>query len=171
MKLHSRIATIAASAATAVVITAGAAHAQDGGLLSLLDNASTSLLNTPSLTLACFPAGQVGQGNTFKGTQNISCNQSATQSNPAPTPGTNGVTGQEVVQNSVDVSPGGIMQVDALCPAGKVPTGGGFNTSGPSMVILSSTPLSQGWRAIGQNNSTTSLPLSVVVVCVNGTAT
>ncbi|MGW7102349.1 hypothetical protein [Streptomyces sp. NPDC054838] len=163
MKLARRIVAVPVAAVAAVLLTAGTAAA-DGELLSLLDG--------PSVAVGCFPAGQVGVGNTFSGTQNEQCSQSATQTNPA-TPGNNGATGREVVDNTVSVNPGENMQVDAVCPAGKVATGGGFNTSGPQMEIEASVPLSapdQGWRVIAFNMSTTSLPLTAFVVCVNGTA-
>ncbi len=47
----------------------GTTQGQGGGLLSIL--------GTTSIIQVCYPMGQVGQGNTFSGTQNINCNQNA----------------------------------------------------------------------------------------------
>ncbi|MEW2295829.1 hypothetical protein ABZ719_24510 [Streptomyces sp. NPDC006743] len=47
----------------------GTTPGQGGGLLSIL--------GTTSIIQVCYPMGQVGQGNTFTGTQNINCNQNA----------------------------------------------------------------------------------------------
>ncbi|MCX5377795.1 hypothetical protein [Streptomyces sp. NBC_00091] len=77
LKKRQRVAAVAGTAMAALLLGAGTGHAaDDGSLLSLLD--------VPSVTVACFPAGQVGQGNTFTGTQNINCSQSASQTNPTP---------------------------------------------------------------------------------------
>ncbi|MER5530286.1 hypothetical protein ABT075_37855 [Streptomyces sp. NPDC002677] len=80
MQFTKRIKAIGAMAALAVGLSAGSARADDDSLLSFL--------GTPSITLVCFPSGQVGQGNSFTGTQTVNCSQSATTNSPAG----NGIT-------------------------------------------------------------------------------
>lgn len=59
MKLTRTLAPVCTTAAAAVILSAGGAAA-DGELVSALNN--------PAIGAVCFPAGQVGSGNTFNGT-------------------------------------------------------------------------------------------------------
>ncbi|MEU0375204.1 hypothetical protein ABZ070_34590 [Streptomyces sp. NPDC006283] len=144
MKLAKRFATITSASAAALLIGAGGAHAQgEGGLLSLLGN--------PSIVLACFPSGQVGQGNTFSGTQNINCSQSASTTTNPPAPN-GGITGYEVVPGGgFTVSDGVTVGGTVACPAGKRVLSGGVNiTSGFSSDLRITTsgpnPAGTNWR-------------------------
>jgi hypothetical protein len=134
VKLTKRFATISTAATAAVLLSAGGAQAQgDGGLLSLLDDSP--------LLQVCYPMGQVGQGNSFTGTQNINCSQNAEVT--APTNGNGGgVTGAEVAIGETRVAPGTSGTAIATCPEGKVATGGGFGwVGGPPVRYTSSFPL------------------------------
>ncbi|MGW7645486.1 hypothetical protein [Streptomyces bobili] len=141
MKPAKRISTICAVAAAGVLLGGTAAHADgDGGLLGL------GLLNTPSITLACFPAGQVGSGNSFTGNQNINCSQTAT----APTNGNGGPGGEfsnyeRILGPVFTVQAGSNGGYTLACPAGKKVLGGGVQWLGGDpndFVILSSGPAS-----------------------------
>ncbi|WP_225822908.1 hypothetical protein [Streptomyces naphthomycinicus] len=140
MRLTKRLATIGTATMAAVVLGAGGAHAQgDGGLLSLLGH--------PSIVLACFPAGQVGHGNTFNGTQNINCSQSATATTTNP-PAENGFTGYQVVPSTIQfVQADTKTAQDVLCPGGKRVLGGGVTAISGSrfdLNLLESGPLPDG---------------------------
>lgn len=168
MKLPKRIITVCAAVAAATFLGGTAAHADgDGGLLGL------GLLNTPSITLACFPAGQVGSGNSFTGNQNINCAQSAEATAPAGNSG-GGVTGAEQVSGtSVTIPPGGSTFVSAYCPAGKIATGGGFVGSGSiregrseaTTVLGSGQPV--GWNVELINEGSVAQNGFATVVCVD----
>ncbi|MEU0602495.1 hypothetical protein ABZ484_30340 [Streptomyces sp. NPDC006393] len=165
MKVAQKLAAVGTAAIAVVCFSGGGAQAQDGGLLSLL--------NTPSITLACFPAGQVGQGNVFKGTQNVSCSQSASQTNPTPPTG-GGITGAEVVTAEGSVPPGSAINAQADCPEGKVATGGGFligTTFTATPLGSYPTPLGAnpptGWAVAAQNASDTTSTFTVYAVCVD----
>jgi hypothetical protein len=172
VKLGKRLAASCAAVGAVIFLGAGSAHAQDeGGLLDLLGN--------PSITLFCFPVGQMGHGNTVGGNQTVSCSQTATQTNttPAPTPtppnGNGGVTGREVVEaEPTTVEPNTGNSSRAECPAGKVATGGGYIASS-NLRVGATVPLAtpaQGWGASADNISQTDGSIRAYVVCVNGTA-
>ncbi|MGW2491935.1 hypothetical protein ACWCV9_32580 [Streptomyces sp. NPDC001606] len=133
-----------AAAVALGVLGAGSAQAQDGGLLSLLNGASTSLLgqssvpllNNPSVVLGCFPSGQTGVKNHFSGTQNINCTQSATQSNSGGNNG-GGITGYEVVNaGSFNLAAGQQAVGVGFCPFGKRPLSGGVVIDGGAIQSL-----------------------------------
>ncbi|MGW8687502.1 hypothetical protein ACWGNN_42040 [Streptomyces sp. NPDC055817] len=157
MKLAQRLAVIGATATAAVFVSTSGAQAQEGdGLLSLL--------NVPSVTVACFPAGQVGQGNTFNGTQNVGCSQSASS-----TPAGGGVTGQEVVDTGfVTVDRDTAQLITATCPAGKVVTGGGYGGQDFEILQNEPTPAGNAWQVFAVNRSTTEdRNIRVRAVCVD----
>ncbi|MFF1759382.1 hypothetical protein [Streptomyces sp. NPDC058266] len=150
MKFRSKIAAIGVAATTVVLFNVSGAQAQDGG------DGLLPILNGTPITLACFPVGQVGQGNQFEGTQNINCGQSSA----APAEGGNGggVTGAQVVEDGGTHVPGDQFGTDEVhCPAGKVATGGGFTTTGyfNEMQSQPSPPTGQptGWSAAGRADS------------------
>lgn len=166
MKPVKRVSTICA-AVTAVAFLGGTtAHADgDGGLLGL------GLLNTPSITLACFPAGQVGQGNSFTGNQNINCSQSASAT--GTTPSGNGLTGLHLAPGSATALPGGQAIASAQCPEGTTATGGGFSTlpdeswnvTSSNFVATPGADSGGGWVAIATNTGTGPQTLHVTAVC------
>ncbi|MFD9411962.1 hypothetical protein ACFWBN_33810 [Streptomyces sp. NPDC059989] len=167
MKLTRTFATVCTTAATAVILSAGGAAA-DGELVSALNN--------PAVGAACFPSGQVGSGNTFNGTQNISCSQSTDQTitNPAPA-ADGGVTGrEEVFAAGVTVEPGLTSGAAAMCPEGKVPTGGGFQR-GPFAShwdSIESAPTesgdgTRGWQTSARNAGTVPGAFHAWAVCVD----
>ncbi|MEV8534829.1 hypothetical protein [Streptomyces sp. NPDC051211] len=172
MKLTKRMtAACTAVAAAALVFGAGGAHADTEG--SLL-----SLLGTPSITLACFPSGQVGQGNTFTGTQNVNCSQSATSTSTGTTP-SSGVPGYEVITERHNCGPNttGECFVILECPPGKKATGGGItydNISTPPPSTRANGPFPQGtddpvrWVLSVNNPSPDgSIDWWASVICVN----
>ncbi|MFD5122621.1 hypothetical protein [Streptomyces sp. NPDC058385] len=176
MRLSRTIAMIGAAATAAVSLGASAAHAQDDGSL-------VSLSSAPSLTLACFPAGQVGQGNTFTGTQNVSCSHSATQSNPTPPigGGNGGAPSSRIVRsNAVPVPANGTAFVAAYCDTGEVATGGGYNVMpvDANVSVTFSTPgdtngdgRADAWGVNVHNNTAEQVSVSASVVCSADSAT
>jgi hypothetical protein len=168
VKPAKRIITICAAVAATTFLGGTAAHADgDGGLLGL------GLLNTPSITLACFPAGQVGSGNSFTGNQNINCSQSAQATAPEGSRG-GGVTGAELVfGNLVTIPPGESRELTVDCPAGKIATGGGFD-GGPDIreagsigVTAFGTPYPVAWRETLVNEGSEAQNAYPNVVCVD----
>jgi hypothetical protein len=163
MKLSQRFAAIGVSVVATILLSTSSAQAQDNGLLSLLDG--------PSITLLCLPAGQVGKGNTFTGTQNINCSQSAEQASTPP--GQQGFTGYEVVSKSYDLQPSSLgVPVEADCPAGKKVTGGGIRWNGSSSDIgehdNGPTEDSTGWVAKIFNFGTNrGFVATVYAICAN----
>ncbi|MFE1556127.1 hypothetical protein ACFW6V_14260 [Streptomyces sp. NPDC058734] len=165
MNLPKRISIICAAAAAGVLLGGTTAYADgDGGLLGL------GLLDSPSVTLACFPAGQVGQGNTFTGNQNVNCSQSAEQ---ASTPvGQQGFTGYEVVSESYELLPNSLgVPVQANCPVGKKVTGGGIRWNGSSSDVGSHdngpTENNTGWVAKFFNFGNSTFTVTVYAICAN----
>lgn len=168
MRLVRQLMVMGAVVAAAVGASAGSAHAQgDGELLSLLGN--------PSVVLACFPAGQVGNGNTVNGTQNISCSQSASATSTTPPPnGNGGITGSEVAHDSETVDAGQTATPLARCPAGKEATGGGFFADDPELwSVQGSGPAEDGeghvvgWAGRAVNTGTGPQEFHVQAVCVD----
>ncbi|WP_330306073.1 MULTISPECIES: hypothetical protein [unclassified Streptomyces] len=170
MNPAKRISTICAAAAATMLLGGTAAHADsDGGLLGL------GLLNTPSITLACFPAGQVGQGNSSTGNQNISCSQSASATGTTPPPSDSGLTGFDHEFGSATAQPGEVAIASAICPNGKTPTGGGFRVaSGDSWQVTASVfqpgivPNPSGWSVFAKNTGSGPQTLTAEVICYNG---
>ncbi|MFF7994590.1 hypothetical protein ACFZDG_33015 [Kitasatospora xanthocidica] len=172
MKPAGKISALCAAVAVAALLGGTPAHAQgDGGLLGL------GLLNTPSITLACFPSGQVGQGNTSTGTQNVGCSQSASATGTTPS-GDNGLTGRQVVNSNATGGPGELVEASVRCPAGTVVTGGGFSTAPDSSWDIKSSAAVEfpvtpgggdgGWSAIARNTGTGNQTLYVYAVCFPG---
>jgi hypothetical protein len=162
MKLSQRFVAIGVSAVATMLFSASSAQAQDGGLLSLIDG--------PSITLACFPAGQVGQGNTFTGTQNINCSQSAEQASTPPDQ--QGFTGYEVVSESYELLPNSLgVPVEASCPAGKNVTGGGIRWNGSSTEVGSHdngpNEDNTGWVARFFNTGNSTFTVTVYAICAD----
>ncbi|MGW7539654.1 hypothetical protein ACWGKQ_00805 [Streptomyces sp. NPDC054770] len=170
MKPVKTISTICAAVATAMLLGGATAHADsDGGLLGL------GLLNTPSITLACFPAGQVGHGNSITGNQNINCSQSASATGTTPPPSGSGLAGFDHEFGSATAQPGEVAIASAICPNGKTPTGGGFRVaSGDSWQVTASAfqagvvPNPSGWTVVAKNTGSGPQTLTAEVICYNG---
>ncbi|MEU7605436.1 hypothetical protein [Streptomyces sp. NPDC041003] len=148
------------AAVLAVGLNTGTAHADDDSLLSLL--------GTPSITLACFPSGQVGQGNDFTGTQTVNCSQSATTSSPTG----NGITGYEVVSGGSVSGPSFTISRDIDCPAGKKALDGGATvTSGDrlGLDVRESGPSSDGTtrHVTVANTSGNQVEVAFFAICAN----
>jgi hypothetical protein len=86
-------------------------------------------------------------------------------------------SGYEVLSFGFDVAPGSTGVLEVACPAGKVPTGGGFHfptsnsIAGPDVVVIESsprvtTPGTTGWRVVANNRTATTQRMEVWVVCV-----
>ncbi|MER7182617.1 hypothetical protein ABT404_24590 [Streptomyces hyaluromycini] len=73
----------------------------------------------------------------------------------------------------VVVPPGQARSTEALCPAGQVPTGGGYNGADGgiiSIVVRTNSPTTQGWNVAGLNTSSTrSVELWSEAICAPGT--
>lgn len=166
MKLTRALAAACTAATAALLLGAGAAHAaEDDSLLSLLD--------LPSITVACFPTGQAGAGNTFTGTQNVNCSQSAQQSTTNGSGG--GLTGYEVVSRTNECLAGYTCGTTLRCPDGKKVTGGGVyvNPQGPDTHVVSSGTVpgedNTRWDGTIQNDSTGSVDFTVQAICADVT--
>jgi hypothetical protein len=175
VKFTRRFAAIGAAATAAVLLGASSAQAQN-------DDGPLSLLSGSPLIQVCYPMGQVGQGNTFNGTQNINCSQNSEVTNPGGNGGNGagGVTGVEMISSSTEIAPGAFGSVGAACPEGKIATGGGFDAFEPGDAVpggfrpIVNQPVSRvgeadpiSWHAGGYNESQGEVFLRVWVVCVD----
>ncbi|MCX5378593.1 hypothetical protein [Streptomyces sp. NBC_00091] len=163
MRLTKRLAALAGAALAATLLGAGSAHAADDG--SLL-----SLLNLPSITLVCYPTGQAGANNTFTGTQNISCSQSA-QSTSGGSGG--GFTGYEVVAQTNECPVNNTCGITLRCPEGKKVTGGGVYVNplvaGVRTVRSGTVPGEDNtrWDGAIHNGHTAPVDLTVQAICAD----
>ncbi|MFK0252141.1 hypothetical protein [Streptomyces sp. NPDC090445] len=172
MKARRFFATVTASA-IALVLGAGTAQAQDTPLLSVVDNLLPNI--NPSVTLACFPSGQVGQGNTFNGTQSSSCNQSATATSQGDggggSDGAAAISGYEVVsQTNLLVDAGSPAQTIVPCPAGKKVLGGGFfGNTGDIQIVRSfpQAPDNTAWVVFVINNGQVTGSYDAYAICAD----
>ncbi|MGR4884280.1 hypothetical protein ACIPUC_33390 [Streptomyces sp. LARHCF249] len=170
MKLTRTLASACTVAAAAVLLGLGEAAADDD---------LVSALNNPAIGAVCFPSGQVGSGNTFNGTQNSTCAQSTDQTitNPTP-PADNGATGWVTVTvNSGPIAPGQRGGTQAMCPVGKVATGGGqeFFPFMSTWDSIESDPTESGngqtgWQVFARNTSGAPGSINARVVCIDGEA-
>lgn len=76
-----------------------------------------------------------------------------------------GVSGYEVVENPIEVQPGGRETVVAQCPTGKKVIGGGAD--GFDMYLIESAPTFDrtGWIADAHNGDVLSDPLKAYAIC------
>ncbi|MEW2139201.1 hypothetical protein AB0892_21860 [Streptomyces sp. NPDC005409] len=162
----TQLATIGSAAMAALLLGAGGAHAaDDGSLLSLLD--------VPSVTVVCFPTGQAGSHNTFNGTQNVNCSQSAQATSSGSGSGSGGFTGYEVVTDSLECPVGATCSITLTCPTGKKVTGGGVyvepDAPGVHVVRSGVVPGSDNtrWDASVQNDSPVPVDLTVQAMCAD----
>ncbi|MGE7390471.1 hypothetical protein ACQKM2_33830 [Streptomyces sp. NPDC004126] len=161
MKLTRTLATLCTAAAAAVVLSAGTATADDDLL---------SALNNPAIGAACLPSGQAGAGNTFTGTQNVNCSQSA-QSTSGGSGG--GLTGYEVVSETFQCGVQGVCELAPKCPPGKKVTGGGTypTTYAPGLGILRNGTEPGGdntvWHGAIYNGTAAPVDFTVQAICAN----
>ncbi|MFF3939207.1 hypothetical protein [Streptomyces phaeofaciens] len=160
-----RITVAATASAATLLLCAGGAHAQDEPLASVLSDLLPDV--NPSVALACFPAGQVGQGNTFSGTQTITCSQSATASSQGG--GTD--SGREVViSDNNPVAAHDIAQAVVPCPAGKEAVSGGFLGFNPNVKPFRSFPQGGGytaWIVAVENDGDVPSAFDAYAICEN----
>ncbi|MEU9298526.1 hypothetical protein [Streptomyces sp. NPDC048266] len=157
-----RISTVSAAAVTAILIGSGSVQADDGGLLSLL--------GTTSLLQVCYPSGQVGQGNTFTGSQIISCDQNSTQTSTTPPPAPPAAIGVTAVQGlSALVPAGGSATSTAICPAGEQPVSGGWQ--GTTGIVVDSSrrvatnAAADSWQVIAFNPTGSEGSIRAIAYC------
>ncbi|WP_141726287.1 hypothetical protein [Actinacidiphila rubida] len=169
MKLTTRFAAVISAVTGVMMFGAGVAQAQgDGGLLSLLGNAS--------VLQVCYPMGQVGQGNSFSGTQNISCSQSGQATAPAGSSG-GGLSGAGTVSGTeVTVPAGAPGNAIVTCPDGQIATGGGY-IADPNLRVVRSYPYTEvgtgkpvGWVVDVVNDGSASGGMIPTVVCADAAA-
>jgi len=89
---------------------------------------------------------------------------------PAGPAGTGGVSGTQIVENTIFLNPGQVSFVDATCPTGKVPTGGGFLLGSRLVTVIKSYPSgSTRWTVEGYNPSSNNRAeqLTSFAVCAN----
>lgn len=162
MQLRKRVAAIAGAALAATLLGTGSAHAAG-------DDSLLSLLNLPSITLVCYPTGQAGANNTFTGTQNISCAQSAEATSGGS--GTGGFRGYEVVSQTNECPVNATCGITLRCPAGKKVTGGGVyvdpQTAGVRVVRSGTVPGEDNTRWDGAifNGHTAPVDVTVQAIC------
>jgi hypothetical protein len=72
----------------------------------------------------------------------------------------------QVVGASVAVAPGGHGLASVTCPAGKIISGGGGQTSGFDIFFTDSFASGNGWTIRGTNTGTTTQNLSAVAICL-----
>lgn len=156
MRLAKALAPVCAAAFAAVVFSAGGAMADDGSLISMPIS--------PTIGALCFATNQVGNGNAL---QNITCTQSST--NPTP-PANGGVTGQEVIFGpQLALEPGQQGASQAVCPPGKVLTGGGYliDDVPPFYSAPSAFDPTTTWQAVVSNTTNKTQHVQARAVCVN----
>lgn len=164
VKLAKRLAAIAGAALAATLLGAGGAHAAE-------DDSLLSLLNLPSITLVCYPTGQAGANNTFTGTQNISCAQSAQSTSGGS--GSGGFTGYEVISQTNECPVNNTCGITLRCPTGKKVTGGGVYAeplvSGVRVVRSGTVPGEDNnrWDGAIFNGHTQSVDLTVQAICAD----
>ncbi len=189
MSLSVRLAA-AGMAATAMIVGAGVAHAQEAPLVSVLDDASVldeaalAPNVSPGVALICAQNGQQGKGNIIGGDLTQSCSQTATQTNTGGSGGNGGggVSGAQVIAGSgTTIAPGAFGSSYAYCPEGQVATGGGFDSSEPGdaepggfrvtynqpITVLGEGPTPRSWSVSGYNESEGDVFLRAWVVCVD----
>jgi hypothetical protein len=76
-----------------------------------------------------------------------------------------GLSGVVVVTANDTVNPSSFGGVQAACPAGKVPIGGGVNTANLNFTITTSRPESGGWGGRAYNSSGSALGMTTYAVC------
>ncbi|TDC12657.1 hypothetical protein E1265_29435 [Streptomyces sp. 8K308] len=71
----------------------------------------------------------------------------------------------QIEGTNVTVPPGSQNFAGVTCPAGQVPTGGGFRTSGFDIYATDSYASGTGWSVFARNTGTTAQQVRAVVVC------
>jgi hypothetical protein len=92
---------------------------------------------------------------------------------PPGSPGAPGLSGYQVVSITFTAAPGTATGGTAVCPAGAVPLGGGFNNPGGELhlagdSVLASAPTgggSKGWGVTVSDAQVTSYQMTVYAIC------
>jgi hypothetical protein len=84
---------------------------------------------------------------------------------PAGPTGAPGLSGVQVVTANDSVNPSSFGGVEATCPAGKVPIGGGVNTANSNFNITTSRPETGGWGGRAFNSACVALNMTTYAVC------
>ncbi|MFI6007165.1 hypothetical protein ACIA98_43885 [Streptomyces sp. NPDC051366] len=149
------------AAATAAIVSASGAHADDGGLLGSVNG----ILNGPALIHVCYPNVQNGYANS-NGNQNSNCTQSATQSTPAST---TPVQREIVTVGPVTILPGNVAGPNVQCPAGMEAVSGGARSAGlfesDDPRITESFPSGTFWNTTVLNEGSEPINVTFYAVC------
>ncbi|RSS81153.1 hypothetical protein [Streptomyces sp. WAC06614] len=152
-----RISGIAAAMVSAAVLTmTGAGAAQADGLLG-------DLLSP----LVCGLQNNVN-GDNNQVAQTGTCHQASAQS------GGGGVTGaQQVRGGGTQIAPGQYGRDTAFCPAGKVATGGGYDSfpggfrPENEQFLPATTEPPNNWSVYGVNEGTQPVTVTAIAICVD----
>jgi hypothetical protein len=87
---------------------------------------------------------------------------------PEGAAGTDGVSGWIRVVENETIDPESNLTVTAICPAGKVPLGGGYNASSSLVIVFKSHPTTDRWIVTGRNTSAAiKQGLTAYAICAN----
>jgi hypothetical protein len=109
--------------------------------------------------------GLTGAGTALVVTGALLAGGAATASNPAA-PGSKALPRSPVTGAFVSVPPGGNGIASVACPAGKILTGGGGQTSGFRIFFTDSFQSGATWVIRGTNTSTAAESIRAVAICV-----
>lgn len=141
--------------------------------------------STGSATSTC-PDGTVVVGGGFAGNSNLVVYTSMKQGNGWIAYGYNGSAGPQLINayavclynasgatvtqvlKQVDVPVGGFGRAEATCPAGSVPTGGGW-ASNKRLEMYNSNNTNTGWEVYARSKSPNSEVLNGYALCLSGT--
>jgi hypothetical protein len=86
---------------------------------------------------------------------------------PEGPPGSDGVSGWQRIVVNRTINAGENLTVEAVCPGGKVPVGGGFSSSNSLITVFQSYPESDRWIVRGHNShDVLRFGLSAYAICV-----
>jgi hypothetical protein len=84
---------------------------------------------------------------------------------PAGPPGDDGISGREVVRETVKLTGDDGVAAQVECPAGRVPTGPGYSPA-VNVVMQGSFPVSSGWVFYVLHDGPGSVSVTLYVICV-----
>jgi hypothetical protein len=88
---------------------------------------------------------------------------------PTGATGAPGLTGYQVVTASVSTPAGAFGGIQATCPSGKVPLGGGVNTANSTLHITTTRPEGNGWGGRAYNAGAAPVVVETYAVCATVT--
>ncbi|GHB84081.1 hypothetical protein GCM10010347_63770 [Streptomyces cirratus] len=149
MRLKRKCAVIGATVASAVIMCAGGASAQESdGLLGAVAN----VLNGPALFNIC----QTAHGNA-------TCDQRASQTSSSTSPAP---TQRVVVTENGQVPPGSALGPIVQCPTGTEPVSGGADPSNDQVSRISrSHPSGNGWFTVVANEGQFPIDVTYYAIC------